>query len=131
MAISRVLVVDDEPDLRRLTQFSLQAVGKWQVTAVASGEEAVAAALRERFDVVLLDVQMPGFDGLATLQALREQPSLAGLPVIFLTATALDHEQERLRALGALGVILKPFEPLGLASQVAALVAAGAPRAGP
>ena len=126
MAIERVLLVDDEPDLRKLAQFSLQAVGKWAVTAVGSGAEAVAAALRERFDVVLLDVQMPGLDGPATLQALRAEPALSNLPVIFLTATALEDERARLLALGAVGVILKPFDPFGLALQVARLVGAGA-----
>ena len=126
MAIERVLLVDDEPDLRKLAQFSLQAVGKWAVTAVGSGAEAVAAALRERFDVVLLDVQMPGLDGPATLQALRAEPALSDLPVIFLTATALEGERARLLALGAVGVILKPFDPFGLALQVARLVGAGA-----
>ena len=126
MAIARVLLVDDEPDLRKLAQFSLQVAGKWAVTAVGSGAEAVAAALRERFDVVLLDVQMPGLDGPATLRALRAEPSLSGLPVIFLTATAQEDDQARLLALGALGVILKPFDPFGLAGQVTRLVGAGA-----
>ena len=125
MPIKSVLLVDDEPDLRRLAQFSLQAVGKWEVTAVASGAEAVAAALRTPFDVVLLDVQMPGLDGPATLRALRAEPSLVGLPVIFLTASGPEAEAW-LRGLGALGVITKPFDPLGLARQVTALVDAAA-----
>ena len=125
MPIQSVLLVDDEPDLLKLAQFSLQAVGKWQVTACATGEEAVAAALGARFDVALLDVQMPGLDGPATLRALRAERSLGSLPVIFLTATAPPAEQARLRALGALGVILKPFDPFSLARQVQELVGAG------
>jgi CheY-like chemotaxis protein len=117
---SRVLLIDDEPDLRKLAEVSLSAVGGWKVTSCASGEAGVAAALREAPDLVLLDVQMPGLDGPATLLALRREPALAAVPVVFLTATRDPEGLERLRALGARGVVHKPFDPFTLPKQVLA-----------
>jgi two-component system, OmpR family, response regulator len=121
--ITKVLVIDDEPDLRKLIQFSLQAVGKWQVVLGERGEDAVPLALRERPDVILLDVQLPGLDGPQTLQALRAEPPLAKVPVLFITATAPPEERARLLSLGAAGVITKPFDPFGLPREIARLVA--------
>jgi CheY-like chemotaxis protein len=117
-----VLLVDDEPLLRRLAEASLSGFGRWQVTGCASGEEALAQALRDRPDVVLLDVQMPGLDGPGTLAALRLQPILAGVPVLFLTATREPDELDRLRALGAAGILHKPFQPMTLHREVQELV---------
>ena len=123
LPIAKVLVIDDEPDLRRIARFSLQAVGKWKVTACAGGAEGVEAALRDRPDVILLDVSMPGLDGPATLAALHGQPGLRTVPVLFMTATASPEARARLVSLGARGVILKPFDPMGLPGQVIALLA--------
>ncbi len=117
---SRVLLIDDEPDLRRLAEVSLSAVGGWKVTSCASGAEGVEAALREPPDLVLLDVQMPGLDGPQTLAALRREPALAAVPVVFLTATCAEDDLARLRALGARGVVQKPFDPFTLPGQVQA-----------
>ena len=123
---SKVLLIDDEPDLRRLAEVSLTALGGWKVTACASGEAGLAAALREVPDLVLLDAQMPGLDGPQTLAALRREPALASVPVIFLTATNEPKEVARLEALGALGLILKPFDPLALPKQVLAVLGGAA-----
>ena len=117
---SKVLLIDDEPDLRRLAEVSLSAVGGWKVTCCASGAEGVQAALREPPDLILLDVQMPGLDGPQTLAALRQEPALAAVPVLFLTATSAAGEVASLRALGARGVVHKPFNPFTLPGQVLA-----------
>jgi len=127
VAIHRVLLVDDEPDIRRLAQLSLQAVGKWQVTSCASGAEALEAAARELPDAILMDVMMPLLDGPATLLLLRKNPITCDIPVVFMTATSDAAEVTRLCALGACGVIPKPFAPLQLAQKLAALVAAESP----
>ena len=79
-----------------------------------------------RPDVILLDVMMPGMDGPATLTRIRERAAFATTPVVFITARAQAHEQERFRSLGAVGVITKPFDPMTLAGDLRALLG-GAP----
>jgi len=109
----RVLLVDDDDDVRMLGQLSLRR-RKWQVWAVADGREALDVAIRERPDAILLDVQMPGWGGVETLAALREESTTAAIPVVFLTAQAELEDVLRYRQLGARGVICKPFQPLEL-----------------
>jgi CheY-like chemotaxis protein len=122
MAIQRVLLVDDDRDLLRIAQLSLKNVGKWTVLLAANGLEAVQLATQERPDVILLDVMMPGMDGLATLLKLRSLPQTATIPVIFLTAKVQAHEVDHYVGLGALGVIIKPFDPMTLPAQVEEMV---------
>lgn len=124
--IRKVLLVDDEPDIRTIGAMSLRRVGGWEVTVAASGPECIAEVARERPDLVLLDVMMPGMDGPATLAALRADPVSASVPVIFVTAKVQRSEIERWTALGALGVIRKPFDPLGLPKEIRALLGEGA-----
>ncbi|RYY83161.1 MAG: response regulator, partial [Comamonadaceae bacterium] len=77
-------------------------------------------------DLLLLDVMMPGMDGPTTLARLRERPGTARTPVVFMTAKVQASEIEHYKALGALGVVTKPFDPMGLAAQVQALWAGAA-----
>jgi CheY-like chemotaxis protein len=116
----RVLVVDDDTDIREVAKVSLQAVAGWEVLTAEGGEEGAAVAAAERPEAVLLDVMMPDLDGPATLARLREDEATRDLPVIFLTAKTQDAETERLKALGAAGVLAKPFDPMTLHRQVAA-----------
>jgi CheY-like chemotaxis protein len=128
MAIAKVLVVDDAPDLLRIARFSLQTVGKWEVAVCSAAGEAAGAARREKPDAILLDVQMPGLGGPEVLAQLRHEPSTCAIPVIFMTATADEGEVQRLLDLGACGVLFKPLDPFGLPKKIAALVAAAPPR---
>jgi CheY-like chemotaxis protein len=105
-----ILVVDDDPDIRRIAALALERLGGFRVTVAASGAEALEAARDHLPDVVLLDVSMPGADGPETLLALQSNPATSGLPVIFFTATSSEGEADRLRALGAVGVVPKPFD---------------------
>lgn len=114
----KVLLIDDEEDIRRIARASLAKLGGMEVREAASGEDGIAAAEAERPDVILVDVLMPGLDGPATLEELRRRPATAGVPVIFLTGTSSPAELARLRALGVRGVIGKPFDPLSLARKV-------------
>lgn len=116
----KILIADDEDDIRTIARLSLVRVGKMEVVEATNGAEAVSRACSERPDAILLDVMMPGMDGPATLQALRADEATAGIPVLFLTAKAMSSEIERLRALGAVAVLTKPFDPMKLPSQVAA-----------
>jgi CheY-like chemotaxis protein len=127
MTISKVLLVDDEPDIRRIGELSLRAIGKWEVALASSGTEAVALAATLQPDVILLDMMMPGMDGVMTLAKLREGPQTAGIPVIFVTAKVQRQEVEEYLALGALGVVSKPFDPMALPAEVKRLVEKGRP----
>jgi CheY-like chemotaxis protein len=123
--IGKVLLVDDEPDIRVIGEMSLRDVGGWEVVLAASGGEAVELAARELPDVIVLDVMMPGMDGPATLAALRSRAETREIPVIFMTAKALEEELLRLRSLGAIGVLNKPFDPLTLPEQMQRLINEG------
>ncbi|MDO9403808.1 MAG: response regulator [Polaromonas sp.] len=117
-ALARILYVEDEPDIRAVAQMALEAVGGFAVIACSSGSEALAAAPAAQADLLLLDVMMPGMDGPSTLQALRALPATAGTPVIFMTAKVQASEIAQYKALGALDVIHKPFDPMALSAQI-------------
>jgi CheY-like chemotaxis protein len=118
----RVLVVDDDPLLREVAQAALQLVGGWQVSTAQSGPQAQLQALAEHPDAILLDVMMPGVDGPSTVAALRADPATQDIPVIFLTAKMPSEDLEEWRSLRLAGVIPKPFDPMTLASDMAALL---------
>ncbi|HTI68019.1 MAG TPA: response regulator [Caulobacteraceae bacterium] len=120
-----VLYVDDEPDIREVAVISLELDPGIEVRTAASGAAALDA-LEDRSwapAVILLDVMMPVLDGPGTLARLRQLPPHAATPVVFITARAQAHEQSRLLALGAVGVISKPFDPMSLATQLRAILA--------
>ena len=116
----RVLIIDDEDDIRRIARISLVRLGGMDVTDASSGVEGLRKAKEGALDAILLDVMMPGLDGPSTLAALRSDPATASIPVIFLTAKAMGAELERLKTLGVAAVLVKPFDPLALPSQVRA-----------
>jgi two-component system, OmpR family, response regulator len=121
----KVLVVDDEDDIRRIAMISLSGIGGMEVAEASGGLEGIRKAREERPDVVLLDMMMPGMDGLATFQALRGDPETSGIPVVFLTAKAMTAEVDRLKALGARGILIKPFDPMALPGQLRELLSSG------
>ena len=120
----KALVIDDEEDVRFVAQLSLGRVGGMTVLEASSGEEGVARARTEQPDFVLLDMMMPGMDGAATFLALRADSGTADIPVVFLTAKAMTSEVQRLKDLGARGVVLKPFNPMTLADEIRTILGA-------
>jgi CheY-like chemotaxis protein len=118
----RILLVDDEDDIRTVARMSLERVAGWTVLTASSGAEGCAVAAAEQPDAIVLDVMMPGQDGPATLTQLREDPATASIPVVFLTAKVQVAERERLQAMGALGVVAKPFDPMTLATELATVL---------
>ena len=119
--LKRILYVEDEPDIQVVGRLALEMVGGFEVTVCGCGSDAVAAARAGRYDLVLLDVMLPGLDGPSTLKALRQLPGQASLPVIFMTAKVQPEEVNHYRNLGAIGVISKPFDPMQLAERVRSL----------
>ncbi|MDH4074717.1 MAG: response regulator [Acidimicrobiia bacterium] len=118
----RILIIDDEADIREVAQMSLELIAGWQVLTASSGTEGIELASSQQPEAVLLDVMMPGLDGPQTLQLLQANERTHAIPVIFLTAKAQTSEQRLLRDLGARGVIAKPFDPVTLAHQVVELL---------
>ncbi len=112
--LQRILMVDDDLDIRTVAQLSLTAVGGFTVEICGSGPEAIGKAQAFAPDLILMDVMMPGMDGPTTLKRLREIPTLAETPVVFMTAKVQPQEVAQLRACGALHVLAKPFDPMGL-----------------
>ena len=119
----RILLVDDEDDIREVAQVSLELMGGWNVITAASSQEGWLKAQREKPDAVLLDVMMPDMDGPTLLQKLRMDPVTQKIPVIFLTAKVRASNYHRLTDAGAIAVLAKPFGPVELANQVAAILA--------
>lgn len=116
--LKRILYVEDESDIRTITAMALEAVGGFTVISCDSGKEALAAAPGANADLILLDVMMPGMDGLATLSALRGLSQTADTPVIFMTAKVQANEIQHYLRLGATDVIAKPFDPMLLSARI-------------
>jgi two-component system OmpR family response regulator len=128
----RIVLVDDDEGIRMIGQMSLEQLGGHEVLALGSGEEALEQAAGFSPGLLVLDVSMPGLDGPQTLASLRKQPDLRDVPAIFLTAHTQAKDVARFRALGALDVVAKPFDPEHLCERVAAVLgmAATVPAAG-
>lgn len=111
------MFADDEPDILVIVKIALEVKG-FEVEVCDSGIEAIEKAPSFNPDLFLLDVMMPGKDGPATMQTLRQMPQTASTPVIFITARVQPHEIAHYKELGVIEVIPKPFNPLSLATQI-------------
>jgi DNA-binding response OmpR family regulator len=120
----KILIIDDEDDIRAISRLALGRVGGMDVVDAASGKSGIEKAMTEAPDAILLDVMMPDLDGPETFGVLKADSRTARIPVIFLTAKAMASEVDRLRALGAAGVLTKPFDPMSLAASVRAILGA-------
>lgn len=119
--LQRILLVEDDDDIRTVTRLSLESLGGFSVLACASGPEALRDGPAFAPQLVILDVMMPGMDGPSTLEAFRAAPGLQAAPVVFLTAKVQAPEIARYRDLGAADVIAKPFDPMTLCQKVATI----------
>jgi len=116
--LTRILYVEDEPDIQMVAQLALEALGGYTVEICSSGDEALQRTPEFQPQLFLLDVMMPGMDGPSTLKMLRALPQFSNTPVIFMTAKVQHSEVANYKALGAVDVIPKPFDPMILASRV-------------
>ncbi len=122
MATKRVLIIDDEADVRAVVRGCLEDVAGWEVVTADSGKEGLVKVITDSPDAVMLDVMMPGMDGIAFLSALRNYAKEGTLPVVLLTAKINLTESEELADLNVKGVIAKPFDPFLLVEQFANLL---------
>jgi two-component system, OmpR family, response regulator len=113
--------VEDEPDIQMVARLALEALGGYTVEICSTGNEALERAPAFQPQLILLDVMMPGMDGPTTLRNLRGLPQFSATPIIFMTAKVQPNEVAEYKAIGALDVIPKPFDPMTLASQVQAI----------
>lgn len=118
----RILIIDDEPDIREATQVCLEVSKGWQVMTAGSSREGLAKAISEQPDAVLLDVMMPDMDGLETFERMRANPATQNITVILLTAKAQPDDRRLFTQLKITAVIMKPYDPLTLADQIEAIL---------
>ena len=118
----RIVVVDDDNAIRNLVKMTLESIGGFEVLALSSGARALAEARQFEPDLLVLDVSMPEMDGPQTLVALRQQPTLLRIPVVFLTANTQGKDVARYREIGAADIIAKPFNPVHLCERVMAVL---------
>ncbi|HEY7400506.1 MAG TPA: response regulator [Actinomycetota bacterium] len=121
-----VLLVDDDPVIMRLLEVNFGLEG-FRVRTATNGEDALERAAEERPDAVVLDVMMPGIDGWEVCVRMREQPGLADVPVVLLSARGEDDDRSRDYALGHVEYVTKPFDPAELIAVVRRHLAAGEP----
>ena len=121
----KLLCADDEPDLRTILELALSIDPGLQVEIVSSGAELLERASRGAYDAFLLDGMMPGLDGYETCRRLKDNPVTASIPVVFLTAKTQQAEIGRAMALGATACLVKPFDPLTLATELRAVLEPG------
>jgi CheY-like chemotaxis protein len=113
-----VLVVDDNDDIRELAQLCLETVDGWTVITAGSGADAIAAAREHHPDAVLLDMMMPGMDGLTTFEHLQSDDSTRDIPVVLFTAKLQARDRQVWEGTAIRGTIAKPFDPMTLGDQV-------------
>jgi CheY-like chemotaxis protein len=116
----RILIIDDEEDIREVAALALETTAGWEIATASCGADGLRAAADSRPfpDAILMDVMMPEMDGPTTFRLMQQNPDLAGIPVLLLTAKVQGVDQRRFAGLGVSAVLFKPFNPLTLAAQI-------------
>ncbi|HEY9628705.1 MAG TPA: response regulator [Coleofasciculaceae cyanobacterium] len=122
MTIKRILVVDDEANIREVVSLCLQRLGGWNVLTAASGWEALRQVKAEPPDAIILDVMMPEMDGFTFLKQLRADPSVQPIPVVLLTANSYLPDLQLFPKLGIVLTIPKPFQPVDLVQKIGQVI---------
>lgn len=122
MIPKRILLIEDDPDIQRLLGLTLKLTAGAEVNTASVGQEGLDLARSWQPELILLDRMLPDMEGTAVLQALKADPATATIPVIFLSARAGEAEIAAATAKGAIGYIVKPFDPMGLAAEIARIL---------
>jgi CheY-like chemotaxis protein len=115
----RILLIDDEDDIREVASLTLEATAGWEVLTANSGPQGILTALAEQPEAIVMDVMMPEMDGPTAYREMQKLPAIAHIPVILLTAKVQGVDQRRFADLGVCAVLFKPFDPMTLAQQIA------------
>ncbi|MFA5041018.1 MAG: response regulator [Bdellovibrionales bacterium] len=116
--LKRILCIDDEEDILSVAKMSLELTGGYEVTCDADVLHALEILADTAPDLIVLDVMMPKMSGPVALAEIRKKKEATDIPVIFLTARVQPSEVSSYKAMGATGVIVKPFDPMTLAKQI-------------
>lgn len=116
--LKKILLIEDEPDIQEITKSALELVGGFEVETANNGFEGIAKAQKYMPDLILLDMMMPGMNGIDTFEELLKIDSVKLIPIVFMTAKVQPHETMTYITLGAIDVISKPFDPMQLSNQV-------------
>lgn len=122
MSDRKILIVDDEERLRELVQACLEDLAGWDALTAASGEDCLQLLQQELVNAILLDVSMPGMDGIAVYERIQDNPDTRSIPVILLTAKVLPSDRAKFAQMNVAGVISKPIEPATLVAEVAEIL---------
>lgn len=114
----RILIIDDEDDIREVAALSLEATAGWDILTANSGAKGIEVAVAEQPDAILMDVMMPEVDGPTTFRHMQQNPAISNIPVLLLTAKVQGVDQRRFAGLGVAAILFKPFDPLTLADQI-------------
>lgn len=118
MKLEHIACVEDDPDIRMILEMSLSDIGGFRVELFEDGPSALDMLQTSSPQLIMLDMMMPGMNGLEVLSALRKQERFAQTPVVFMTAKAQAHELSAYIEAGAQSVIVKPFDPMTLPEKV-------------
>lgn len=122
--LERILYVEDDESIAQVVIMTLEDIGGFDVRYCSSGTEALACILEYDPQLILMDVMMPVIDGPQTFAEIKKIPEVQDVPLVFMTAKAQVHEQAAYMELGAIGIIVKPFDPMSLAEKITTLWAA-------
>ena len=122
MSHKRLLIIDDDEAIQLIVKFGINIATEWEVISASAGNLGIEIAKRELPDAILLDVMMPGIDGIATCRALQTDRITANIPVILMTATIQAAQSSQFHDLGISGIITKPFNSLDLPAQISKIL---------
>ena len=118
----RILLAEDDSSILTVAKLALARVGGHEVFTAKDGVETLEILEKQRVDLILLDIMMPRKNGFDTCKAIKNNPKTKSIPIIFLTAKAQTHEMQHGMSLGAVGYVLKPFDPMTLAEQIKSIL---------
>lgn len=116
--LNKILYLEDDPDIKTIAELSLVDISGFECEMVTNGVEALDKLKTYTPDIILSDMMMPEMDGVTFLKELKSNSKYKDIPVIFMTAKVANHEIEEYIKLGAIGVIIKPFNPMDLPEQI-------------